>query len=233
MIMETIELDGILIEVVRKRIRNIYLRVYSPTGDVKISAPVRMSLSNIRSFAVSKIDWIKKHQQKVRELADTVPVEYLNKNNYFVWGECYKLEVIEKDTIPKIFLEDGSFILQIRPATSEEKREIIIEEWYKGQLNAALAPLIEKWEEIMGVKVSRIFIKRMKSKWGSCNYIAKNIRFNTELAKRPLKCLEYVVVHELAHLLERSHNDRFKAIMSKFLPDWQSCRDELNRFPIR
>lgn len=232
--METrIELDEIIIEVVRKRIRNIHLKIYSPNGDVKISAPLRMSLSSIHSFAVSKLDWIRKHQRKIRERADAVPPEYLNKNNYFVRGECYKLEVIEKEAPPKIVLENGSFILHIRPGTSEEKREIIIEDWYRDQLKNELVPLIEKWEEIMGVKVRNVFIQHMKTKWGSCNYIAGNIRINTELAKRPLKCLEYVVVHELAHLLERSHNGRFKAIMNQFLPNWSASRDELNRFPIR
>lgn len=228
-----IELDGILIEVLRKRIRHINLKVSSPDGTVRISAPFRASLKSIRDFAVSKLGWIKKHQKKMKERMDSVPPEYFNRNNYMVLGELYPLKLMDSDSRPFVVLENGSLVLHAKAETSEEERELIIEKWYRAQLKKELVPLVEKWERTMGVKVRKVFIRRMKTKWGSCNYIDRNIRISTELAKRPLKCLEYVVVHELAHLLERTHNSRFIEIMDRYLPDWRERNEELNRFPMR
>ena len=231
--MEMIEVDGILIEVTRKRIRHINLKVSYPDGGVKISAPFRASVKSIESFAASKLDWIMKHQKKMKARMDAVPPEYFNKNNYMVWGELYPLQVVESDSRPHISFEDGSLTLYIKDDTGEEERERIIADWYKARLKKELIPLVEKWEAVMGVKVRKVFIRKMKTKWGSCNYIDRNIRISTELAKRPLRCLEYVVVHELAHLLERTHNSRFTEIMDRYLPDWREQNEELNRFPVK
>lgn len=231
--METIELDGILVEITRKRIRHINLKVSSPDGAVRISAPFRASVKSIKSFAVSKLDWIRKHQKKMKDRMDSVPPEYFNKNNYMVWGGLYPLKVVKSDSRPQIAFEDGSLILHVKDDSGEEEKERIIADWYRAQLKKELVPLVEKWEVTMGVRVRKVFIRRMKTKWGSCNYADRNIRISTELAKRPLKCLEYVVVHELAHLLERTHNSRFIEIMDRYLPDWRERNEELNRFPMR
>lgn len=231
--METVELDGILIEITRKRIKHINLKVSSPDGCVRISAPFRAGVKSIRDFAVSKLDWIRKHQKRMKDRMDEVPPEYFNKNNYMVSGELYSLKLLDSDSRPFIVLENGNLILHAKAETSEEERELIIEKWYRAQLKKEIVPLVEKWEKTMGVKVRKVFIQRMKTKWGSCNYIDRNIRISTELAKRTPECLEYVVVHELAHLLEKTHNSRFIEIMDHHLPDWRKQNEELNRFPMR
>lgn len=228
-----IEIDGILIEITRKRIRHINLKVSSPDGCVRISAPFRASMKSIRDFAVSKLDWIRKHKKKMKDRMDAIPPEYFNKDNYMVRGELYALKLLDCDSKPFVVLENGTLLLHANAHTSEAGMEKIIDNWHKDQLKKELIPLVEKWEKAMGVKVRKVFIRKMKTKWGSCNYIDRKIRISTELAKRPPKCLEYMVVHELAHLLERTHNSRFLEIMDRYLPGWREQNEELNRFPMR
>ena len=226
-------LGEIAVDVVMKDIKNIRLSVYPPTGRVRISAPLRMKLDTIRVYAITKLGWIKSQQQKLRTQERETPREYLERESHYVWGKRYLLKIEEQDAAPGIELKHNKMILRIRPATSQEKKQEILEAWYREQLKAALPLLIAKWELLMGVKVGQFFVQKMRTKWGGCSRDTGNIRLNTDLAKKPPECLEYIVVHELAHLLEPTHNARFIALMDQFMPKWKFYKDQLNRLPLR
>ena len=228
-----IALGEIAVDVVKKDIKNIHLSVYPPTGKVRISAPLRMDNDTIRVFALSKLGWIKKQRQKLCGQERETPREYLDRESHYLWGKRYLLKVTEREAAPSVELTHHQILLQIRPATSEERKQEILEEWYREALKAALLPLIAKWEPILNVKVEKFFVQRMKTKWGSCSPRSGYIRLNTDLAKKPPECLEYIVVHEMAHLLEPTHNARFIALMHRFMPRWQFYRAELNRLPVK
>ncbi|MDT3776352.1 SprT family zinc-dependent metalloprotease [Nitrospira sp. MA-1] len=228
-----ITLGDITVDVVKKGIRNIHLSVNPPTGHVRISAPLRMDLDTIRVFAITKLGWIKSQQHKMCEQARETPREYLNRESHYVWGTRYLLTVNERDQSPSVELTHNRMRLRVRPDTDAHKRQTIIEDWYRAQLKQAVAPLIAKWEPLIGVKVKQFFVQRMKTKWGSCNPVARSIRLNSDLAKKPQECLEYIVVHEMVHLLESTHNARFVSLMDRFMPKWQFYRDQLNRLPVR
>lgn len=227
-----IELGDIAIDVVRKDIKNLHLSVYPPTGRVRISAPLRMDLDTIRVFVITKLGWIKNRQKKLREQERETPREYLDRESHYLWGKRYLLKVVEKDARPEVTLKHGTMLLHVRPDTSEEKRQAILAEWYREKLREAVLPLISKWEPLMGVKVEKCFIRKMKTRWGSCNHRSGNIRLTTDLAKKPPECLEYVLVHEMAHLLEGKHNNHFTALMDRLMPLWRNHREELNRSPL-
>jgi predicted metal-dependent hydrolase len=225
-------LGDIEVEVSFKDIKNVHLSVHPPAGRVRVSAPRRMSLDTIRAFAVSKLSWIKRQQRTMREQEREVPREYLERESHYVWGKRYLLAISEGDQTPAIELHHSRMSLRVRPGTDGDRRQAIVEEWYRGQIKKTVPPLLAKWQPRMGVKVERVFVQRMKTKWGSCNPVARTIRLNTELAKKPRECIEYIVVHELVHLLEATHNSRFVALMDKFMPDWRFYREVLNRLPI-
>lgn len=227
-----LELGEIKADVVFKDIKNIHLSVYPPSGKVKISAPLRMDIDKIRIFAISKLSWIKQQQKKLLEQERETPREYLDRESHYVWGKRYLLKIIEADKVPLVELKHKTMVLRVRPGADEKKKQEVIDTWYREQLKKATYPLIAKWEPLMGVKVERLFVRRMKTKWGSCNHIAGNIMLNTELAKKPHECLEYIVVHEMAHLLEHRHNARFISLLDKFMPKWQFYRDKLNQLPV-
>lgn len=227
-----IKLGDITVDVVLKDIKNIHLSVYPPNGKVKISAPLRMDMDTIRVFAISKLGWIKKQQKKFQEQERETPREYLDLESHYVWGKRYLLKVIEVNEAPSVELKQSKIILRVRPGTDDKKKQAIVDAWYREQLKKAVPPLIARWEPLLGVKVERFFVQRMKTKWGSCNYKAHNIRLNTELAKKPKECLEYTIAHEMTHLLEPTHNSRFVALMDQFMPKWQFCRDKLNQLPV-
>ena len=229
----TISLGDITVEVVQKDIKNLHLSVYPPTGAVRIAAPSRMDLGTIRVFAISKLGWIKSQQRKLRAQPREAPREYLDRESHFVWGRRYLLQIVEKDAAPQVELKHSKLLLQVRPGSGDTKKRVVLEGWYRERLKQAAPPLVAKWERLMGVAVQRVFAQRMKTKWGSCSPGAGNIRLNTDLAKKPPECLEYIVVHEMAHLLEPTHNSRFQALMDGFMPSWRFCRDELNRLPVR
>lgn len=231
--MAHVHLGNITADVVLKDIKNVHLSVYPPNGRVRIAAPARMSLDTIRVFAVSKLGWIKQQQKKLREQERETPREYLNRESHYLWGKRYLLTVQEKDCTPSIELRHRRILLSVRPGASEERKQGIFEVWHREQLKNAVLPLLAKWQPLMGVTVSRVFVQRMKTKWGSCNPTARHIRLNTELAKKPPECLEYIVVHELAHLIERTHTQRFIALMDRFMPKWKFYRQVLNRLPVR
>ncbi len=228
-----IKLGDVAVDVVRKHIKNVHLSVHPPTGRVRIAAPRRMSLDTVRVFAISKLPWIKRQQRKVREQERETPREYLDRESHYVWGTRYLLKIIEVDQPPSVELGHGRMILRVRRGTDTAKRHAILEEWQREQLRNVVPPLIEKWERLMGVRVRRFFVQRMKTKWGSCNHRAGSLRLNTDLARKPRECLEYIVVHEMAHLLEPTHNAHFMALMDRFMPKWQSHREVLNRLPVR
>ena len=227
-----LKLGNITVDVVLKDIKNIHLSVHPPTGRVRISAPSRLTLDTIRVFAISKLGWIKQQQKKLREQDRESPREYLDRESHYVWGKRYLLRVSEPDQAPSVELKHNRMLLKVRPGTDERRRQSIVEGWYREQLKNALPPHIAKWEPLLDVKVVRLFVQRMKTKWGSCNPGAGHIRLNTELAKKPPECLEYIVVHEMAHLLEPTHNARFRALMDRFMPKWQFYMDQLNRLPV-
>jgi predicted metal-dependent hydrolase len=227
-----INLGDIAVDVVFKDIKNVHLSVYPPEGKVRVSAPSRMSLDTLRAFVISKLAWIKQQQKNLREQTRETPREFLDRESHYLWGTRYLLKVVEEDAAPAVVLKPGTLILRVRPGTSEEKRDAIISGWYRQQVRLVADELIPKWEPVLGVKAERLFIQRMKTKWGSCNTRLHTIRLNTELAKKPRECLEYVVVHELVHLLERHHNKRFVALMDNSMPQWRQYRDMLNQSPL-
>lgn len=226
-------LGDIAVDVVKKDIKNIHLSVYPPAGRVRISAPLRMDIDTIRVFAITKLAWIKSQQQKLRAQEREMPREYLDRESHYVWGKRYLLKVEEKDAAPELELKHSKMILRIRPATSHERKQEILEAWYREQLKEAVPALLVKWEPLMGVKVGKLFVQKMKTKWGGCSPGTGSIRLNTDLAKKPPECLEYIIVHEMAHLLEPTHNNRFIALMDKFMPKWRFYKEELNRLPVR
>jgi len=228
-----INLGDITADVVFKDIKNVHLSVYPPDGKVRISAPCRMSLDTIRVFAISKLAWIKQQQKKLQEQERETPREYLERESHYVWGKRYLLTISESDEAPGIELRHSRMVLRVRPGTDEEKRQLIVEAWYREQIRKAVPPLIALWEPFLGVRVGRFFVQRMKTRWGSCNPGNSSIRLNTELAKKPRECLEYIVVHEMAHLLEPIHSARFVALMDRFMPDWRLRRNQLNQLPVR
>ncbi len=228
-----VQLGDIAVDVVRKDIKNVHLSVHPPTGRVSIAAPSRLSLETIRVFAIAKLGWIRQQQQKLLEQEREAPREYLNRESHYVWGERYLMQVIEGDATGSVELKHRRMIFRVRPGWDQTRKQELLESWYREQVKAAAPPLIAKWERQLGVKAERIFVQRMKTKWGSCNPSARTIRLNTDLAKKPRECLEYIVVHELVHLLEPTHNARFIAFMNQFLPKWQSHRVTLNRLPVR
>ena len=228
-----VQLGDLVVDVVRKQIRNVHLSVHPPTGRVTISAPAHLSLDSIRAFAISKLGWIRQQQSKLLEQEREMPREYLNRESHYVWGVRYLLQIVETEAPASVDLAHRRMVLRVRPGWNQAKRQELLDSWYREQLRAALPPLIAKWEPLMGVKVEKVFVQRMKTKWGSCNPRTRTIRLNTDLARKPRECLEYIVIHELVHLLEPSHNARFLALMDQFLPKWQFHRSILNRLPVR
>ena len=227
-----LKLGDITIDVVKKDIKNIHLGVYPPTGSVRISAPSRMDSDTIRVFAISKLSWIKKQQAKLKNQKREAPREFLNRESHYFKGKRYLLKVIERDAAPRVVLKHSTLELYARPDASQEKHKTILDEWYRQQLKELAPTLIEKWEKRMKVQVNEFRIKKMKTKWGTCTRDAKRIWLNLELAKKPTQCLEYIVVHEMVHLFERNHNDRFISLITKFMPKWRFHKDELNRLPV-
>ncbi len=227
-----IKLGNIAVDVVLKDIKNVHLSVYPPTGRVRISAPKRMSLDNIRAFAISKLRWIKQQQQKLQRQERETPREYLDRESHYVWGKRYLLKVIEDGAAPEVELKHSEMILRVRPGTEDKTKRAIVAQWYREQIKATVPGLIAKWEVMMHVNVDRVFVQKMKTKWGSCNPAKRSIRLNTDLAKKPHEYLEYIVVHEMVHLLERHHNDRFRAYLDQFVPKWKLYRAKLNRSPL-
>jgi predicted metal-dependent hydrolase len=231
--MHQIEVSNFFIDVIRKSIKNMHLSVYPPTGRVRIAAPLNVDDEAVKLFAISKLAWIKKNQRKFEMQDRQMPRVFEQRESHYFEGKRYLLRITEQNAPPRVEIKTKTFIdLFIRPNATIEQRQNCINEWYRKQLKNQIPQLIKKWEPIIGVSVSDWGVKQMKTKWGTCNIEQKRIWINLELAKKPYYCLEYIVVHEMIHLIERHHNDNFLAHLDKYLPKWKLYKDELNRLPV-
>ena len=228
-----LQLGDIAVDVVLKNIKNVHLSVYPPTGRVRISAPSRMSLDTVRVFAISKLDWIRQQQRKLREQERETPREYVDRESHYVWGKRFLLRVVKEGVVPGVQIRHDTLVLRVRRGADDATREAVVAGWYRQILKTAIRPLLEAWEPRLSVTVSGVFVQQMKTKWGSCNPTTRTIRLNTELAKKPRECLEYIVVHEMVHLLEPTHNATFTSLLDHVMPQWQHSRDILNALPVR
>jgi len=231
--MDQIIISNIKIDIVRKDIKNIHLAVYPPTGRVRIAAPLRVNEDAIRLFAISKLGWIKRNQRKFEAQVRIPQREYKQRESHYFQGRRYLMTIVETEGTPKVVLKNKKFIeLHVKPDTPTIKRHEILTEWYRVELKKQIPVIIEKWEKILSVKVGDWQVKQMKTKWGSCNIEKKRIWLNLELAKKPEHCLEYIIFHEMVHLLERHHNDNFLYQMDTHLPNWKQLKTELNKLPV-
>ena len=228
-----IDVSGISIEVVRKDIKHFYIGVHPPNGHVRVSVPLHLDEDAIRMAIITRLAWIRRKQAEFAEQERQPQREFVTGESHYFEGRRYRLDVLERDRPPKVWLPNNTKIaLSVRPGSDCAKREAVMQQWYRQHLRAEVPPLLEKWETKLEVSVNEVRIKRMKTLWGSCNISTKRIWLNLELAKKPKSCLVYILVHEMVHLLERDHNERFRALMDTFLPQWRTYRDELNRAPL-
>ena len=228
-----IDISGISVEVVRKDIKHFYIGVHPPNGRVRVSAPLHFDEDAVRMAIITRLAWIRQKQAEFAKQERQSEREFVTGESHYFAGRRYRLDVIEQDCPPKVWLPNNTKIaLSVRPGSDRAKRGAVMQRWYRQHLRAEVPPLLKKWEPKLGVSVNEVRIKRMKTLWGSCNIGAKRIWLNLELAKKPKSCLAYVLVHEMVHLLERDHNDRFRGLMDKFLPQWRTYRDTLNRAPL-
>jgi len=228
-----LQVGGIEALVLRKAVKNLHLNVLPPAGKVRVTAPLHMKDDAIRTFLATRIPWIRKQQAKFQAQERQTPREYVSGETHYFFGNKHRLEVITANVKPKVEIRGKKkIVLTVRPDSPLSKRELVIRNWYREELRTFLSQVISKWEKKIGVEANNWGIKRMKTRWGTCNNKPKRIWFNLELAKKPESCVEYVVVHELVHLVEKKHNERFIALMDKHLPKWRSERDELNRLVL-
>lgn len=230
---QRITVSGITVEVIRKDIKNLHLGVYPPNGRVRVAAPLVLKNEAIRLAIIDKLWWIKRQRKKFADQPRQSQREMVNGESHYFMGRRYRLRVHEQEGPPRIAIRGtASLDLFVRPGSSAEQRHKVLQRWYRQQLKALIPPLLEKWQASLGVKVNSWGVKAMKTKWGSCNPKARRIWLNLELAKKPYQCLEYILVHELAHLLERHHNDQFMELMDRFMPQWSKYRKALNHAPL-
>ncbi len=222
--------SGVDIEVVKKDIKNMHLNVMPPSGRVRISAPYGTSDDAINLFAVKKISWIKKQIVKFQNQERQTEREYITGESHYLWGRRYKLELRYSNKGNNIEIKGNKMILTVREKSTRQQRENYVNEWYRAELKDKLPPIVKKWEEIVGVKANAVGVKNMLTRWGTCNPETKRILVNLQLAKKPVKCLEYIVIHELVHLREKNHTNRFIEYMDTYMPDWRVVKDELNSF---
>lgn len=232
MMTEVIQLGDTAIHVTRKAVRNVHLSVHPPEGRVTLVAPTNTRLEVARAYAISKLRWIRDQQDKLRQQPRETARQFVERESHYLWGRRYLLNVEERDAKPFVSLDHKRITLTVRPGSDHAKRAEVMHTWHKQLLHEAVPPLIAKWERKLSVSVSGYYLQRMKTKWGSCNHHVGNIRLNTELVKKPKDLLEYVVVHEIAHLIEPTHNDDFVAVLQTNLPNWREARAELNELPL-
>lgn len=222
-----LDIGGISVDVVFKDIKNVHLSVYPPTGRVRIAAPCRMSLENIRLFAISKLGWIRKNQSKLLSQERETPREYLERESHYLWGQRYLLR-IAPDEASGVVVEHRHIVLHVNEDAPLPRRQALLEDFYRREIKRAAPPMIAQWERQLGVIVDRFFVQRMKTRWGSSNPQLKTIRLNSELAKKPIDCLDYVVLHEMAHFIVPNHSERFVHLMDELMPAWRTVRQRLN-----
>lgn len=224
----TLLVRGVEVQVRRKRIKNLYIRVQPPDGQVRVSAPLAATDAQVREVVGKRLDWIRQHQQRLRQRSPVPSLAVVSGELHPVEGRACRLRVLERAGRPKAWLHDGELLLGAAKDSTPEQRLEALRRFYRGLLVERIAPLAAHWEPRLGVRAEQWRIRRMKSRWGSCNIVARRVWLNLELAKKPPQCLEYVLVHELNHLLERLHNPRFYALMDRHLPDWRQRRELLN-----
>ena len=231
--MHQLTVGDLVVDVVRKDIKNLHLAVYPPDGRVRVAVPLLVDDEAVRLAVISRLTWIRRQQTKFEKQERQSAREYVSGESHYYQGNRYLLNVIYRDGVPKVVVRNNTTIdLFVRPGSDTAQRERVMLAWYRRQLKQLVPPLIAKWEAIVGVEVAEWRVKQMKTKWGTCNPEAGRIWLNLELIKKPVACLEYIIVHEMVHLLERQHNDRFVAYMDKFMPQWRLVRDELNQAPL-
>jgi len=221
------------VEVVRKDIKNLHMGVYPPHGRVRVAAPERIDDEAIRLAVISRLGWIRRQQRGFEGQDRQSLREMVTGESHYFRGRRYRLDVVEADVPAKVRIANrGRIELRVHPGADREQRERTLERWYRARVREDVSRLLEEWEPVVGVEVADWGIRKMKTRWGTCTVEARRIWVNLELAKKPTRCLEYILVHEMVHLIERHHNDRFKALMDRFMPDWRTRRDELNRAPL-
>lgn len=230
---EILQIGEIKIQVTRKDIKNVHLSVHPPDGKVTLAAPRSTRLEVARAYAISKPRWIRNQQVKLRNQARETPRQYIERESHYLWGRRYLMTLKETTGRTGVTLDHKRLTLNLRSGSDQATRERLIHEWHKKQLRKVLPALIAKWEKKLNVRVHQYFLQRMKTKWGSCNHKSGNIRLNTELVKKPKDLLEYVLVHEMVHLIEPTHSERFFEILTRHYPGWKEAREELNELPLR
>ena len=219
--------EALQVEIQYKNVKTMRITVYPPDGRVKVIAPLGTTAETVRKFAASKLNWIEKHRQKFLNHSKlTGPLK--NKAEIYVWGKAYELEIIERKGHPKIVIDDGRMKMYVRPGSTKAKMQEFLDKWYREILKETAPALIKHWEKQIGVEVKKLFVRKMKTHWGSCNYEKKTMRLNSELVKRGKECLEYVIIHEMLHIIEKSHNKRFYSLLSQYFPDWKNTRKRMN-----
>ena len=228
-----VEVGGIRVEVVRKLIKNLHLSVHPPEGRVRVSAPLRVDDEAVRLAVVSKLGWIQRKRKLFADQPRQSQREMVSGESHYFLGRRYRLNLLEHDGPARVARTDnGTLTMHVRPSAGREKREQVLNDWYRQHLKDLVPALISEWQPVIGVQVADWGIKKMKTRWGSCNIRDRRVWLNLELAKKPPHCLEYVLVHEMVHLLERHHNACFQAFMDRFMPQWRLYRDELDRAPL-
>jgi predicted metal-dependent hydrolase len=230
--MPSIQVAEITVEVTYKPIKNIHLSVHPPIGEVTLSVPEKYDLDTLRMYVISRLDWLRERIEKFKNQERESPRSFISNESHYFFGERYKLFIEASTSGHFIERKADKLVLHIRPEAPTEKRATVFSEWYRVELKTLMDQLIKKWEPILGVKVKEFGVKKMKTKWGTCNSEAGRIWLNLELAKKPIHCIEYIVVHEMVHLLEKSHNKRFIALLDHYMPNWRMLKDELNRLPL-
>ncbi|BBY97299.1 M48 family metallopeptidase [Mycolicibacterium fallax] len=223
---------GIDIDVIYKDIKNLHIGVYPPLGRVRVAAPARLDDDAVRLAVIQRLPWIKRQRDKLRSAERQTEREMVTGESHYVWGVRRRLKVVERPGRAHFEIDGERLVLYVPADTSAEKRRDYLDQWYRDQLRQAIPDLITKWEQTLGVTVPKWTIRRMKTKWGSCNRETRHIWFNAELAKKHPDCLEYIVVHEMTHYFERNHGERFNGLMDQHLPDWRARRDQLNAAPL-
>lgn len=220
------------ITVTFKAVKNVHLSVHPPKGKVTLVVPLDTRQEVARAYAVSKLRWIRQQQAQLQAQARETPRQFVTRESHYIWGRRYLLTVVERDAPPEVEMDHQCITLHVRPGTDASGREAIYQHWQRSLLHEAIPPLIAHWERGIGVKVEGYFLQRMKTKWGSCNHRRAHIRLNTELVKKPRDFLEYVIVHEMIHLIEPTHSERFIALLDQHYPAWRDARAELNALPL-
>jgi predicted metal-dependent hydrolase len=222
------EVGSLKIQVVKKDIKNIHLSVYPPTGKVRLASPRDVKEDTLRLFVVSKIGWIRKQQRRFQNQEREGRREFIERESHYFLGRRYLLKVIERSAASEVAIKGKFIVMHVRPGTTKLQRKKILQSWYRARLKEQIEPLMQLWQNKIGVQASAWGIRIMKTKWGSCNTDSKSISFNLELAKKPVKCIEFVVVHELVHLVERRHSKRFVGLLDRVIPTWRISHYILN-----